>query len=328
MLTRTATVISLACTFSNLILNNVHAFSPIATSSSPFMSNIQTETSFKMAPLDSDNNSNSNPNPNSVSRRTSLVSGGILLTQILGIPSLAIAAENERKSPDSLDVESFLKSGQVMNPMGVSGQAGKSRPETGVILREGSQVARDSRSGNVLAEILVGPSSDPTAIVTSYQSPWPLASGTVFDVECRDAKTGDGAFLAVTSSTNGKALGEIPTSFFLDQVMKPTGRFSFYGSPTDVKVKKDSMVNEYRFVELTFSNLSQSTQTEIPRNAIIATTIVPGTENAVMLIGSATASRWKKGAGDDVRKIVESFRAVAAPKSKMKIRAQQRNESV
>lgn len=237
------------------------------------------------------------------------------------IAQRASAASNE----DGVNIDNFLKTGMVQQPMGVSGQAGKMKPETGVVLREGSQVARDARSGNVLAEILVGGSSEPTAVVASYSSPWPLASGTVFDVECRDAKTGDGAFLAVSDSTKGKALGDIPTSFFLDQIMKPTGRFSFYGSPTDVKVKKDKVVDDYRFVEISFSNLSQSTMTEIPRNAIIATTIVPGTENAVMLVGSSTSSRWKKGAGDSVRATVESFRAVAAPKSGMKVRAQQKS---
>ena len=36
---------------------------------------------------------------------------------------------------DSLDVRDFLRKGVSSNPMGVSGQAGKSRPETGVILR-------------------------------------------------------------------------------------------------------------------------------------------------------------------------------------------------
>lgn len=36
---------------------------------------------------------------------------------------------------DSLDVQDFLRRGVSVNPMGVSGQAGKSRPETGVILR-------------------------------------------------------------------------------------------------------------------------------------------------------------------------------------------------
>jgi len=36
---------------------------------------------------------------------------------------------------DEMNVEDFLKKGGVSMPMGVSGQAGKMRPETGVVLR-------------------------------------------------------------------------------------------------------------------------------------------------------------------------------------------------
>lgn len=34
--------------------------------------------------------------------------------------------------PDQFNVDDYLKSGMVMNPMGVSGQAGKSKPVTGM----------------------------------------------------------------------------------------------------------------------------------------------------------------------------------------------------
>merc|ERR1719261_857827 len=84
---------------------------------------------------------------------------------------------------ETTDVDSFLRSGGVAMPMGVSGQAGKAKPETGVLLREGTDISRDPKSGNVLAEILVqkrggGDSSDNLmAVVTSFQSPWPLATG-------------------------------------------------------------------------------------------------------------------------------------------------------
>jgi hypothetical protein len=53
-------------------------------------------------------------------------------------------------------------------------QAGKSKPETGVVLREGSEVSRDSRSGNVLAEILVKGNGNLMPVVASFSSPWPL----------------------------------------------------------------------------------------------------------------------------------------------------------
>ena len=54
-------------------------------------------------------------------------------------------------TPNAIDVDSFSRTGMVAQPMGVSGQAGKSKPETGVVLREGSEVSRDSRSGDGFA---------------------------------------------------------------------------------------------------------------------------------------------------------------------------------
>eukprot|EP00566_Odontella_aurita_P019085 CAMPEP_0113542966 /NCGR_PEP_ID=MMETSP0015_2-20120614/9903_1 /TAXON_ID=2838 /ORGANISM="Odontella" /LENGTH=306 /DNA_ID=CAMNT_0000443087 /DNA_START=213 /DNA_END=1132 /DNA_ORIENTATION=- /assembly_acc=CAM_ASM_000160 len=198
-----------------------------------------------------------------------------------------------------LDVNSFLRSGMVSQPMGVSGQAGKSRPETGVVLRDGTDASRDSRSGGVLAEIVVKKSGEPMAVLATFESPWSLAKGTVFDVECRDAKTGDGAFLAVTSSTKGQSLADLPNSFFLDRLFSSTGRFSFYGSPTDIKVKSSKMEGPYRFIELGFSNLSQSTNAEIPRKAVLAATIPEGADEAVMLIGSASAAAMEEGFGGD-----------------------------
>lgn len=59
-------------------------------------------------------------------------------------------------------------------PMGVSGQAGKSKPETGIVFRDGSELSRDTKSGDVLTEILLGEKEDPIAVVTSFSSPWPL----------------------------------------------------------------------------------------------------------------------------------------------------------
>mmetsp|Transcript_28795 Transcript_28795/g.58477 ORF Transcript_28795/g.58477 Transcript_28795/m.58477 type:complete len:316 (-) Transcript_28795:314-1261(-) len=230
---------------------------------------------------------------------------------------------------DSLDVDSFLRTGMDLGGnMGVSSQAGKSRPQTGVVLRDGSDVSRDSRTGSVLAEILTGTKANPTAVVVSFASPWKLETGPVFDVETRDGRTGDGAFLAVTKSTGGKSLADLPSSFFLERLFDPTGRFSFYGPPTDVKVKSSKVEGNRRYIELSFSNLSQSTNAEIPRKALLVATIPDGSENAVMLVGSANASRWKKGSEESVRETVESFRAVPAPKSGLKLRAKERAQSI
>ena len=119
----------------------------------------------------------------------------------------------------------------------------------------------------------------------------------------------------------------VPSSFFLNRLFSPTGRFSFYGPPTDVKVKKSTMLDDNRrLIELTFSNLSQSTNAEIPRNAVVVSSIPKGTDNAVMLVVSSNSSRWRKGGGEGrAKEIVDSFNAVPAPKTNMKLRVKDRS---
>lgn len=232
---------------------------------------------------------------------------------VISVPRIARA---------DVDTDNFLKSGQVSMPMGVSGQAGKAKPVTGVVLRDGSEVSRNDRNGSVLSEILLGKSSDPTPVLATFSSPWPLAKGGLFDVECRDSKTGDGAFLTVVPG-KGESVSDLPKTFFTESLFSPTGRFSFYGSPTDIKVKKSDVDGSYRYLEIVFSNLSQSTNAEIPRTALVAATIPSGTDNVVMLVGSATSNRWKRGSEKDVRETVGSFKATLAPTSGMKVKAKE-----
>jgi len=241
--------------------------------------------------------------------------------------SIAFVVSDEVRAEESTDVENFLKTGGVAMPMGVSGQAGKSRPENGVFLREGSEVSRNGKSGDVSAEIVLSANSkDPTAAEVYFSSPWSLAKGSLFDIECRDSTTGDGVFIAVTPKVSGKSVQDLPSSFFLDRIFSPTGRFSFYGAPTDIKVKKSYSIDNYRYIEMSFSTLSQSTQTEIPRNAILVASIPSGTDEAVMMIGSATVPRWRRGGVEDVvRKTAESFKVVSSPITKFKVRAVDRS---
>ncbi|KAL3906531.1 MAG: hypothetical protein SGARI_003963 [Bacillariaceae sp.] len=266
-----------------------------------------------------------------------------------------------------MDVDNFLTTGMVAQPMGVSGQAGKSKPETGVVLRDGSDVQRNQKSGEVLAEILVkgggsSSSNDLMPVVASFSSPWPLAmwqrfsckiachearskcvvvsyplpcltllllvtaTGTVYDVECRDAQNGDGAFLAVSPDIGGQALSDVKDSFFIKSLFSPTGRFSFYGQPTDIKVKKSAMSadNQYKILDVSFSTLSQATQTEIPRLSRIKVMVPSGSKQAVMLVASASATRWKKGSDKAVASTVDSFQAIAAPQNGLKVRPKEK----
>jgi hypothetical protein len=256
-----------------------------------------------------------------------------VLQQIFfGVPAGAVAtAFGVVKGPDNdvafaVDVDNFLKTGMVPNPIGVGGQAAKSKPITGVLLREGTEVSRDTKSGDVLAEILVKDKTNPDSlmpVVASFSSPWPLASGPNYDVECRDPNNGDGAFLAVTPSIpSDKTLSDLTDSFFVKTLFSETGRFSFYGTPTDIKVKKSQMAADgtYRVMDVSFSTLSQATNAEIPRFSRIVATVPTGSTQAVMLVGSASTTRWKKGSDKTVAATIDSFHAVAAPQSSLKIR--------
>ena len=162
-------------------------------------------------------------------------------------------------------------------------------------------------------------------MIVSYSSPWSLAKGSVFDVECRDAKTGDGAFLSLTEKTD-KPLADISSTFFMEQLFAPTGRFSFYGAPTNIKIKKSYMdeTGTKRIIDFSFANLSQSTNAEIPRNGVMVASMTESNQ-AVILVGSATSNRWKnKGAEQAVRDTIATFNASPSPKSSMKV---QRKES-
>ena len=81
---------------------------------------------------------------------------------------------------------------------------------------------------------------------------------------------------------------------------------------------------DYRIIDLSFATLSQSTQTEIPRKARLIATIPTGAAQAVMLIGSASTTRWNKGSDKDVIATLDSFRAIPAPKTSMKLRRKER----
>ncbi len=154
-----------------------------------------------------------------------------------------------------------------------------------------------------------------------------IATGTVFDVECRDGKSGDATFLAVTSR-GAAAAAAASDSFFVDQLFARTGRFSFYGEPTDVKIKRAMTRPEdgYRVLDVSFSILSQATMAEIPHLARIVSTVPTGADQGVMLVTSAVASRWKNNQKtvEAVRTAGDSFRAFPAPQSFLKLRGKPR----
>jgi len=231
---------------------------------------------------------------------------------------------------NTMDTDQFLQSGGVAMPMGVSGQAGKQKPETGVLLREGTDISRDTKTGNVLSEILVQKANskdkeDYMPVVASFTAPWPLATGMVYDVECRSSKTGDAAFLAVTppiaDAGSSNVLADMKDKDLIKSLFGLRGRFSFYGVPTDIKIKKSIMADGYKILDVNFSTLSQATQTEVPRKSKIVATLPKGSSQIVMLVASSCASRWANdGAEKTITSTVNSFRATAGPQTNLKLR--------
>lgn len=122
-------------------------------------------------------------------------------------------------------------------------------------------------------------------------------------------------------------MSELKDFFFIDTLIGPKSRFSFYGTPTDVKIKSSSVQGPYRVIDLNFSTLSQSTQTEIPRRARVVATIPEGTKQAVMLVGSSSAQRWNKGSKEAIEQVADSFRAIPAPTTSLRMRAKERRSS-
>mmetsp|Transcript_22584 Transcript_22584/g.25707 ORF Transcript_22584/g.25707 Transcript_22584/m.25707 type:complete len:332 (-) Transcript_22584:212-1207(-) len=325
MKTTTTTILSALVLCSSWILSSTWAFTSPTSKSSSIKQRQQQDTR-KITELYAAG----------VDRRdllcTPLVASSLLL---LTRPNSANA--DAAANQDSVNIDNFLRTGvDGGGNMGVSSQAGKSRPQTGVVFRDGTEVIQEKRSGLVSAELLTGTKINPHAVLISFLSPLKLETGSVFDVECRDAKTGDGTFIAVTRDVEGKSLEELPSSFLIERLFDPTGRFSFYGPPTDVKVKSSKMVDgsmdestgrvggKRRVLEVNFSYLSQSTNAEIPRKALLVATLPEGTDNAILLVSSTKSTRWKN-VQDNIRITTDSFRAIPSPKSKLKLRAKDRS---
>jgi hypothetical protein len=118
---------------------------------------------------------------------------------------------------------------------------------------------------------------------------------------------------------------ELGNPFFQEQLFSNTGRFSFYGAPTNVKVKKSTTANtnddKYIVLDIDFSILSQATGAEVPRKARVIATIPEGASQVVMLVASASALRWKKGTDQTIATTIDSFRAIPAPQTSLRMKS-------
>jgi len=206
---------------------------------------------------------------------------------------------------------------QVTGTLGAGTISSRSRPATGVVLLEEVKESGQKDAPAVTAEIVLD--GGIAAIVTFQSQPgYPLVRGMFYDVEVK-GKVGDSAFLQVARLPEGKSFADVKNEFFTSAVLATEGRFGAYGAATDIKVLKSERVGPLRQIEVSFSALSPG-QAEVPRRALIAAIQPDGSTDAVMLVGSSTASAWKQ-VEPAMRKIISSLRIASVRPTNIKRKA-------
>ncbi len=168
------------------------------------------------------------------------------------------------------------------------------------------------KSGQVLDSVRA---ADGSAVALSFSFPpeWTLADGPNLDV--RDLKTSDSAFVLAAALPAGRRLETLTDDWFLELLFDPQGKYGAYGKVDDRKVVSSKLTplsipaggtRSYRYIDLKFSPLSYN-QNTVERRALLAATAVGGT--AFMLVSGSLATRWKK-MKPELLELRDSFRAV------------------
>lgn len=194
---------------------------------------------------------------------------------------------------------------ETTGTLGAGTMSSRSRPVTGVVLLEDVQEGGKKDSPTVSADLVLDGGVVATATFDSEPG-YPLVRGMFYDVEVRNAKSADGAFLQVAALPAGKTLADVDDKFLTKSVFSTEGRFGAYGAPTDIKVLKSEAGSPARLLDISFSALSPG-QTEVPRRALVAAVQPEGATDVVMLVSGSTASQWKKSEGA-MRKMAASYR--------------------
>eukprot|EP00965_Chrysotila_dentata_P218884 6190823-Pleurochrysis_carterae.AAC.2 len=176
----------------------------------------------------------------------------------------------------------------------------------------------DALAGAISAEVVL---SDGLVATTAFNCKWPLAEGGYSDVEAKN-RDGDAAFLQISTLPEGQSLTGLPKKWFTQAILSLDGRYGAYGAPTDVKVLSDSAENGRRMLDISFTALSPGSAA-IERRAVVSAMQPPGSKDVLMLIGSTSASRWKKAGGEaSARQAAESLRVVSTRPTNLKQVAQ------
>lgn len=223
-----------------------------------------------------------------VSRRAALSSAAIAAM----LPLVASARENMAGKQAGMVTGEDIKSLQQISPMttgslGAGTISSRSRPVTGVILLDEVKESGDSVSAEVVLDGgVIGNVEFQTV------KGFPVNQGMFYDVEVKSQSKDSSAFVQVAKLPEGKALTEVPDSYLTENVFSTVGRYGAYGAPTSVAInKKSKKADELRILDVSFSALTPN-QKEVDRRCVIAAVQPKGSQNAVMLVATASELLW------------------------------------
>ena len=197
------------------------------------------------------------------------------------------------------------------------GGLGKTKPNTGVVLVQGSAPIQN-KQGIVTAELL---SRKGNPILVEFTAPYPLLP-TTNGLEARDLQQSESAFVQVIYGVKPQVSDKELYSILIDQVFGSKGKYGAYGSPSDVKISpafKDDN-NMKHFYKVTFTTLTPGLR-ESERKLLLRCQWCDD-DTLVMLLVGTTRLRFQQ-VNDTLTRIANSFLAVQAPPTELSRRSQQ-----
>eukprot|EP00629_Pelagomonadales_sp_RCC1024_P003912 CAMPEP_0119269054 /NCGR_PEP_ID=MMETSP1329-20130426/6605_1 /TAXON_ID=114041 /ORGANISM="Genus nov. species nov., Strain RCC1024" /LENGTH=271 /DNA_ID=CAMNT_0007269041 /DNA_START=317 /DNA_END=1128 /DNA_ORIENTATION=- len=222
-------------------------------------------------------------------------------------PLAANAVEQPMKtSSDFQSYEAVTGESRGAN-LGAGSISGKSRPVTGCTLVE----APTSAGGTVSAELVL---SGGVLAKVAFDAPaLKLAKGFYYDVEARD-KLGDSSYVHVIPAASGQ---DLSPSYLASQILRTDGRYGAFGPPTDVKATAAAGAGSSQLVDVAFSAITPGGSLT-PRRAVLAAATAPGSSDVLVLVSSASESRWNAGGEAAARAVSKTFRVAGTRPTKLK----------
>mmetsp|Transcript_14308 Transcript_14308/g.25495 ORF Transcript_14308/g.25495 Transcript_14308/m.25495 type:complete len:379 (+) Transcript_14308:49-1185(+) len=241
------------------------------------------------------------------------------------LPFLANAAKGPSQSmvgrQAGMTTGEDIQSLQQISPgtfgsLGAGTISSRSRPVTGVILLEEVKESGEKNSPTVTAEMVLDGGVIGN-IEFQSQPGFPVNRGMFYDVEVKQQNKDSSAFVHVARLPEGKALADVPDSFFTDNIFSTVGRYGAYGAPSSMTInKKSKKADDLRLLEVSFSTLSPS-QREVERRCLISVLQPKGSQNAVMLVAGTSAFTWAQ-LEPTLRKMASSLKVASVRPTALK----------